>query len=93
MKIREKWSLLEDELEPSSMVHLLKAKGSISADEEKTVLKPTTRRGKVNSLLNTLIKKEEEDTIDRFIEALKGLGKSEIASQIQPRPDMHDEAG
>ncbi|XP_056010525.1 uncharacterized protein LOC125681968 isoform X4 [Ostrea edulis] len=92
MKVRENWNLLEEELEPSSMVHRLKVKGILKEDEEKNVLKQTTRRGKVNILLKTLMNNEREDAIDKFIEALKGLGKSEIASQIQPKPDMHEEA-
>lgn len=93
MKVRENWDLLEEELEPSSMAHRLKVKGILKEDEEKNALKQTTRRGKVNILLKTLMNNEREDTIDKFIEALKGLGKSEIASQIQPKPDMHEEAG
>ncbi|XP_061164545.1 uncharacterized protein LOC133173581 [Saccostrea echinata] len=92
MKIREKWNLLLEELEPIILAASLKTKGIFTEDDEKNFIDDSTRREKVEKLLITLLASKREDNIDQFIESLNELGREDIALEIKPEPNMHEEA-
>ncbi|XP_062571661.1 uncharacterized protein LOC134233693 isoform X2 [Saccostrea cucullata] len=92
IKIREKWNLLLEELEPLLLAASLKSKGIFTEDEERSFIDDSTRREKVEKILGKLLASKRKDNIDQFIETLNELGKEEIALEIKPEPNLHEEA-
>lgn len=77
IKVKENWYMLVEELEPSILAEELLEKGVLNDGNVTAINSETTRKGKVECLLNML---RSADIVD-------------IVDQIKPSENMHQEAG